>query len=68
MKTLESQSLSSIEVAEKSILQKLLFCLLKIMSGSDLAIAVKSCEKLVVYMKKVNFIFESFKPIPQLLK
>jgi len=38
------------------------------MSGNDLAIAVKSCEKLVVYMKRVNFIFESFKPIPQLLK
>lgn len=65
---LDDQPLGDVEKAEKSTLQKLLFCLLKIISGSDVATSVKSCEKLVVYMKKINLIFDSFKPIPQLLK
>ena len=68
MRTLDNQPLAEIEKTDKNTLQKLLFCLLKIISGSDVATSVKSCEKLVIYMKKINLIFDSFKPIPQLLK
>lgn len=55
------------EKCDKNTLQRLLFCLLKIISSGDKYSALQACEKLVLCMKRLNVMFESFRPIPQLL-
>lgn len=48
-------------------LQRLLFCLLKIISISHESQSLAACETLLSLMKKNNTVFDSFRPNKQLL-
>jgi hypothetical protein len=49
-------------------LQRLLFVLLKVISGSSPGYAFLACDKLLVYLKKIPVIFDSFNPNTKLLQ
>jgi len=59
---------SSLEKEDKTILQRLLFVLLKIISTASQHFALNACDKLLIYLKKIPVIFENFTPNAALLK
>ena len=60
--------LPTIESCEREVHQKLLFILLKLISASTVHLAIVACERLLLLMKKISAIFESFSPNEGLLK
>ena len=65
---LEEFEISVLESAGKGLHQKLLFILLKVISLSEVTLAVVATERLLLYLKKITNIFESFSPNEGLLK
>jgi hypothetical protein len=59
---MEKFEISLLENVDRGIHQKLLFVLLKMISGSDVNFSVIATERLLLFMKKIPSIFESFSP------
>lgn len=67
MELITETSYKSITKSNKVTLQRLLFCLLKIISASHESQAISACGKLLSFLKKNNAMFDAFRPNKQLL-
>lgn len=65
---LDTVEMRIVENSEKNTTKRLLYCLLRIISTSEKSQATKACERLLTYMKKIDLIFETFKPTTKLIQ
>lgn len=65
---LENVETKIVEKSSKNTIKRLLYCLLRIISSSKESHSVKACERLLAYMKRIDLIFESFRPTTKLIQ
>lgn len=65
---LDSSDIKILEDADREHLQELLVILLKLISSASGSTALASCDRVLLYLKKIPLIFDAFKPNKDLLK
>lgn len=65
---LENVDIKIIENAGKNSIKRLLYCLLRIISSSNESHSVRACDRLLNYMKRIDLIFDTFKPTTKLIQ
>lgn len=65
---LDSSDIKVLEDADKEHLQELLVILLKLISSASGSTSLASCDRVLLYLKKIPVIFDTFKPNKDLLK
>lgn len=65
---LDQAEIKTLEEADKTTLQELLFVLLSQVSSAPVSTSLAACDRILLYLKKIPMIFESFNPSPDMLK
>ena len=65
---LDEAGIKLLEDSNKNTLQQLLIILLKQVSMAQVGTAQAACDRILLYLKKIPMIFDSFNPNPDLLK
>ena len=65
---LDEAGIKVLEEMEKDVLQQLLIILLRQVSTAQVPTAQSACDRILLYLRKIPSIYDSFNPNPDLLK
>ena len=65
---LDEAGIKGLEELDKNVLQQLLIILLRQVSTAQVPTAQSACDRILLYLRKIPSIYDSFNPNPDLLK